>query len=135
MILVSRFVISCSQAFYSCCWSPLPALAMQWRDAMVMEKQATTFVRATLDTNHLMRTMIPTSMCYLCLAGYGGVHNQRPADESPADVSEPRMDESPDDVLDAVTRNHSDDDGGWPPAWTRPVVIGGVLWYSTLFFS
>jgi hypothetical protein len=45
------------------------------------------------------------------------------------------MDESPDDVLDAVTRNDSGDDGGWPPPWTRPVVIGGVLWYSTLFLS
>jgi hypothetical protein len=100
------------------------------------------------------------------LQGYGGVHNQvltTSADESPADKSEPRMDESPDDVLDAVTRNdsgddggykselrmdespddvldavtrnNSGDDGGWPPPWTRPVVIGGVLWYSTLFFS
>jgi hypothetical protein len=72
------------------------------------------------------------------LQGYGGVHNQvltTSADESPADKSESRMDESPDDVLDAVTRNDSGDDGGWPPPWTRPVVIGGVLWYSTLFFS
>ena len=42
--------VPCRPTHYFCC-SPLPALAMQWRAAMVMEKQVITFVRATLDTN------------------------------------------------------------------------------------
>ena len=37
--------------------------------------------------------------------------------------------------LTAFVNSRTADDGVWPPPWTRPVVIGGVLWYSTLFFS
>ena len=46
-------------------------------------------------------------------------------------MREPTLDDLEDDVIDAVQGADKD----WPPKWTRPIVIGGVFWYSSMFFT